>query len=145
MRVESCCAILPPSMLYSAPQPLLGGPNPTPATTAILSLQRLFSNFSLQSEKRNDSCCFLAGWLWIWTCDYLYCKNRSWSSYCWRYFDAETFSASWDFLAPASLIPIQPCTQHSKHPIDAALRITFACTDTLKSGISYLQLEIGIC
>jgi len=50
--MESCCSILPRSLLYSAPQPLLVGLNPAPATTAILSLQRLFSNFSLQSEKK---------------------------------------------------------------------------------------------
>lgn len=73
-----------------------------------------------------------------------YCKSRSWSSYFGRYFGVEAFSVAWDFLAPASVIPIQPCSQHSKYPRDVALCVIFDCTDSLKSGFSYLQLEIHI-
>lgn len=55
--MESCCAIpppsspLPPPLLYSAPQPLMVGLNPTLATTVLISLQFLFSSFSLKSGR----------------------------------------------------------------------------------------------
>lgn len=54
--MESYCATPPPPpppLLYSAPQPLMAGLNPTFAITLVLlPFEFLFSNFSLISEKK---------------------------------------------------------------------------------------------